>query len=129
MNQGPIWGQFMKKNSDQKSRATVPLSRKNRLFPYALQIRTYKILTSLYRTNFMFLHCFMYTIALFYYKPLWKFRLLITNCSIVLLLNWQRSLCWMFIYSKEKPCILLGIVIKCGIHFPALLLKGISSEN
>ncbi len=31
MNQGPIWGQFMKKNSGQKSRATVPL--KQYLFP------------------------------------------------------------------------------------------------
>ncbi len=25
MNQGPIWGQFMKENSGQKSRATAPL--------------------------------------------------------------------------------------------------------
>ncbi len=26
MNQGPVWDQLMKKNSGQKSRATVPLS-------------------------------------------------------------------------------------------------------
>jgi hypothetical protein len=26
VNQGPLWGQFMKKNSGQKSCATVPLS-------------------------------------------------------------------------------------------------------
>ncbi len=27
MNQGPIWGSFMKKNQRQKSRATVPFSK------------------------------------------------------------------------------------------------------
>ncbi len=31
MNQGPIWGQFMKKNSGQKSRATVPLNHQENL--------------------------------------------------------------------------------------------------
>jgi hypothetical protein len=39
MNQGPIWGQFMKKTRGQKSRATVPLKKADQYIDTTLSVQ------------------------------------------------------------------------------------------